>query len=124
MANAVNLQVRCRAASLREVRAAVDTLDNLPLRTFDAVKLAANELVANSIRHSDLSESEQIGISIETLPDRVRIDVRDQGTGFTLPTSEQQSGQRGLAMVQSLSSFVGISHDGHTHAWAEIELTA
>jgi len=27
-------------------------------------------------------------------------------------------------MVQSLSSLVGISHDGHTHAWAEIELTA
>ena len=122
MANSVKLQVRCRPESLREVRDSVDTLNSLSTRAFDAVKIATNELVANSVGHSDLGEDDHIDITIETLSDRVRIDVRDQGAGFTLPMIERPSG-RGLAMVQALSSFMGISHNGITHAWAEIALT-
>ena len=121
MANFITLQIPCRPASLTELRDSVDRLDNLPTRTFDAVKLATNELVANSIKHSGLDENDQIDITIETLPDRVRIDVRDQGSGFTLPTDGAPRG-RGLAMVQALSSLMGISHNGITHAWAEITL--
>jgi hypothetical protein len=60
MPNLLKLRVLCRPASLREVRDCVDTLDNLPLETFDAVKLATNKLGSNSIGHSGLGEDDHI----------------------------------------------------------------
>jgi two-component sensor histidine kinase len=120
--DSLTLRVLCRPASLREVRRSVDTLDNLPPRTFDAVKLATNELVSNSIAHAGLGEDDHIEITIETQADRVRIDVRDNGDGFTMPTVVERPGGRGLPMVQALSSVMGICHNGVTHAWAEVAL--
>jgi two-component sensor histidine kinase len=125
MATSLNLRVRCRPESLREVRDAVDTLDTLDQRTFDAVKLATNELVANSVGHSGLGEDAYIEVTVARQRDLVRIDVYDAGGGFTLPDGQpRRFGGRGLAMVQSLSTLMGISHNGITRAWAEIEVGA
>jgi len=125
MATSLSLRVSCRPEALREVRDAVDTLDTLDQRTFDAVKLATNELVANSIGHSGLGKDAYIEITVATQRDLVRIDVHDAGGGFTLPDSQpRRFGGRGLAMVQSLSTLMGISHNGITRAWAEIEVGA
>jgi two-component sensor histidine kinase len=125
MATSFSLQVRCRPESLQAVRDAVDTLDALDQRTFDAVKLVTNELVGNSVGHSGLGDDAHIEITVARQRDFVRIDVHDAGGGFTLPDPQpQRFGGRGLAMVQALSTVVGISHDGETHAWAEITLAA
>ena len=125
MATSFSLQVRCRPESLQAVRDAVDTLDALDQRTFDAVKLVTNELVGNSVGHSGLGGDAHIEITVARQRDFVRIDVHDAGGGFTLPDAQpQRFGGRGLAMVQALSTVVGISHDGETHAWAEIALAA
>jgi two-component sensor histidine kinase len=125
MATSLSLRVRCRAESLQEVRDAVDTLDTLDQRTFDAVKLATNELVANSVGHSGLGEDAYIEVTVARQRDLVRIDVYDAGGGFTLPDGQpQRFGGRGFAMVQSLSTLMGISHNGITRAWAEIEVGA
>ena len=125
MATSLSLRVRCRPESLREVRDAVDTLDTLDQRTFDAVKLAANELVANSVAHSGLDEDDYIEVTVARQRDLVRIDVHDAGDGFTMPDGQpQRFGGRGLAMVQALSTLMGISHTGITHSWAEIALAA
>jgi two-component sensor histidine kinase len=125
MATSFSLQVRCRPESLQAVRDAVDTLDALDQRTFDAVKLVTNELVGNSVGHSGLDDDAHIEITVARQRDFVRIDVHDAGGGFTLPDPQpQRFGGRGLAMVQALSTVVGISHDGETHAWAEITLAA
>jgi two-component sensor histidine kinase len=122
MPTSFNLRVRCRPESLREVRDAVE-LDDLDQGTFDAVKLVTNELAGNSIGHSGLGEDDYIEVTVARQCDLVRIDVRDAGTGFTLPDAEpQQLGGRGFTIVQALSTLVGISHNGETHAWAEIEL--
>jgi two-component sensor histidine kinase len=121
MATSLNLQVSCRPESLRDVRDAVDTLDTLDQRTLDAVKLVTNELVSNSVGHSGMSPDDYIEVTVARQRACVRIDVHDQGTGFTLPDG-QRNGGRGLAIVQALSTLVGISHDGHTHAWAEVSL--
>ena len=64
MATSFSLQVRCRPDSLRAVRDAVDTLDTLDQRTFDAVKLVTNELVGNSVGHSGLGEDDYIEITV------------------------------------------------------------
>ena len=125
MATSFSLQVRCRPESLRAVRDAVDTLDALDQRTFDAVKLATNELVGNSVGHSGLDDDVYIEITVARQRDLVRIDVHDAGGGFTLPDGPpRRFGGRGFAMVQALSTVVGISHDGETHAWAEIAVAA
>ena len=125
MATSFSLQVRCRPDSLRAVRDAVDTLDTLDQRTFDAVKLVTNELVGNSVGHSGLGEDDYIEITVARQPELVRIDVHDAGSGFTLPDGRSRRfGGRGFAMVQALSTVVGISHNGETHAWAEIALPA
>ena len=123
MATSINLQVRCRPESLRELRAEVDTLEGLAARAFDVVKLIANELASNSIQHSDLGEHDQIEVAVETRRDHVRVDVHDSGAGFVLRTAPGGGGL-GLPMVQRLSREFGISHTGHTHAWAEISLSA
>jgi two-component sensor histidine kinase len=117
------MQLSCRPESLRELRQAVDTLDDLAPSVADAVKIVANELAANSIRHSDLDENDPIDIAIETRHEDVRIDVRDNGTGFTPWSKPRGSGGHGLPIVQSLSRAFGISHNGQTHAWAEISLS-
>ena len=84
-----------------------------------------NELVANSVGHSALGEDAYIKVTVAMQRDLVRIDVHDRGVGFTMPDGQpQQFGGRGFAIVQALSTLVGISHDGETHAWAEIELAA
>jgi two-component sensor histidine kinase len=125
MATSFSLQVRCRPESLQAVRDAVDTLDALDQRTFDAVKLVTNELVGNSVGHSGLDDDAYIGITVARQRDLVRIDVHDNGSGFAMPDGQpQRFGGRGLAMVQALSTIVGISHDGETHAWAEIARAA
>jgi len=125
MATSLSLRVSCRPEALREVRDAVDTLDTLNQRTFDAVKLATNELVANSVGHSGLGGDAYIEVTVARQRDLVRIDVHDAGCGFSLPDGRpQRFGGRGLPMVQVLSTVVGISHTGETHAWAEIALAA
>src|SRR4029453_10474557 len=85
MATSLRVQVRCRPESLREVRDAVDTLDDLDQRIFDAVKLVTNELVGNSIGHSGLGEDDYIEITVARQRHLVRIDIHDAGSGFTLP---------------------------------------
>jgi LytS/YehU family sensor histidine kinase len=49
-----------------------------------------------------------------------RIGVRDRGKGFTPPNNHRNGS--GFAMVHGLSGHFGMSGDGHTHAWAKVEL--
>ena len=121
MQSALALQIPCRPASLRQLRESLSGLDLEPEALY-ALILVANELVANSIHHSDLTETEQIDVEVRCEDTRVRIDVRDRGTGFTAPPQNSQSG-RGLPIVQALTGRFGISRNRDTHAWAEIELT-
>ena len=119
MGGSLTLRVRCRPESLSQVRHALARLE-LDETTSAAVAIVANELVGNSVRHSDLSQDGEIEIVVQRVADCIRIDVRDCGTGLTMP--RQGEGGRGLPIVQQLSSRFGISRDQHTHAWAEIEI--
>jgi two-component sensor histidine kinase len=120
VASSLNLDVCCRAESLKLVRAALDDLDGLDPYTRDTLRLVVTELVANAVLHSDLGAEDHITVSVSTNGARVRVDVRDEGTGFTFPTSKVP-GRRGLPLVQSLTNHFGISRNGITHAWAEID---
>jgi signal transduction histidine kinase len=120
MSGSFTLHVRCHPDSLREVRESLVSLKLEPDSLY-AVTAVVHELVANSIRHSDLAEEEQIEIRIRRTGSYVRIDVRDGGTGFTPPQQSSETG-RGFPMVQALSRHFGISRNGQTQAWAEVEI--
>ena len=120
MNGSFTLQVRCHPDSLRRVRESLQGLELEPDALY-AVTVVTHELVANSIRHSDLTEEEQIEIEVRCQGSYVRIDVRDGGTGFTAPQQSTETG-RGFPMVQALSRHFGISRNGQTQAWAEVEL--
>ena len=115
----VHFLIRCCPESLSEARKALDDLEELDPASRQAAKLVLTELLANAVSHSDLSDQAHVDISINTDGPRIRIDVRDHGTGFTFPRDGNLGG-RGLPLVQSLSEHFGISRNGHTHAWAEI----
>ena len=121
MKDSLRLRVPCSPEALRQVRESLLSLGLKPEALY-ALTVVANELVANSIRHSDLTESDQIEIEVRCHANHVRIDIRDRGTGFTSPQGTTEDG-RGFPMVQGLSRHFGISRNGHTHAWAEVELT-
>jgi len=120
MTSFLALKVPCHPESLRRVRESILSLQFEP-EVLEALTVVANELVANSIRHSDLGEADEIDVEVLCDGDHVRIDVRDLGTGFTPPPQIGDNG-RGLPMVQALSRHFGISRNGYTHAWAEVEL--
>ncbi len=120
MQSFLTLKVLCHPESLRQVRESLLSLQLEP-EVLQAVTIVANELVANSIRHSDLTEGHDIDLEVLCHGDHIRIDVRDLGTGFTPPQQIGDNG-RGFPMVQALSRHFGISRNGHTHAWAEVEL--
>jgi anti-sigma regulatory factor (Ser/Thr protein kinase) len=82
-----NLRVSCRAQSLREVRAAVDTLVSIDPKIRETLKLVLSELLANAVTHSGLDESASIEVSVHSDGERARVDVRDKGVGFALPSN-------------------------------------
>jgi two-component sensor histidine kinase len=122
MSRTVNIRVNCRADSLRDVRQSLDQLDDVDQDTLHTLKLVVNELVGNAIKHSDLCDEDEIEIAVTSQAEGLRIDVRDQGSGFTFP-EDNTVGRRGLPLVQSLTDHFGISRNEHTHAWAEIRST-
>ena len=99
----VNLLLRCYPESLSEAREALDDLEELDPASRQAAKLVLTELLANAVSHSDLSDQAHVEISINTDGPRIRIDVRDHGTGFTFPEDGSHGG-RGLPLVQTLSA--------------------
>lgn len=92
---------------------------------FDNVRLLVNELVTNSIRHAGvLLGSEWILLRVTAMPALVRVEVCDPGPGFVpevgAPSVERPSG-RGLYLVDKLADRWGVSNEGTTCVWFEID---
>jgi anti-sigma regulatory factor (Ser/Thr protein kinase) len=108
-----------------DARKALDVLDEqVSPQTLDDLRLLVSELVTNSVRHAGLGEAQTIELKVRLLPDTVRVEVNDQGTGFQ-PTprsaqSEDQSGW-GLYLVSRLSDRWGVTSDGVTRVWFELD---
>lgn len=100
--------------------------DLLPPERFDDARLLVNELVTNSIRHAGALDTGWIGLRVIATPERLRIEVIDQGPGFDPhfepPTLEQTSG-RGLFLIDALADRWGVNTDRGTAVWAEMDLT-
>jgi anti-sigma regulatory factor (Ser/Thr protein kinase) len=88
------------------------------------VSLLVSELVTNSVRHAGLGRRSAIIMSVQVCHEAVRVEVFDEGPGFEpvlpSPTFSQDSGW-GLYLVRRVADRWGVSHEGMTRVWFEID---
>ncbi|MDQ5816383.1 MAG: ATP-binding protein [Actinomycetota bacterium] len=101
--------------------------DAIPERLYDDLSLLVNELVTNSIRHAQLGADGWIKVYAAVSSGVVRAEVTDSGAGFS-PVIAQPAlmdvGGRGLFLLEELADRWGVSQDGQTRAWFEIDLAS
>jgi anti-sigma regulatory factor (Ser/Thr protein kinase) len=96
--------------------------DGLDPEAMDDVRLVVSELVDNAYLHG----RGEIRLIVERRPDRVRIEVVDEGRGAAVRIRErgpEQLGGHGLKLVDALAADWG-AFEGTTHVWAELEIAA
>ena len=108
-----------KAASI--ARDVVRSLDELPPEAMSDLELLVSEVVGNSIRHSDVNESREIGLRMFMGTQEVRIEIDDPGPGFapelrTPPPLDETAG-RGLFLVDRLSDCWGVDIRDGTTVW-------
>jgi anti-sigma regulatory factor (Ser/Thr protein kinase) len=91
----------------------------------DALRLLVSEVVTNSIRHAGLGPDDEITLTVAPAQRAVRVEVLDRGRGFDparvpAPTSHQLGGW-GLYLVGKLADRWGVSNEGATRVWFEID---
>src|SRR5919109_4061740 len=82
------------------------------------LKLALTEAASNSVRHAYGEDVGIVEISYELLPDRLVIEVTDDGTGFdpTAPRSvpdDLSEGGLGIAIIRAIADDVEIGAASH-----------
>jgi anti-sigma regulatory factor (Ser/Thr protein kinase) len=95
-----------RTSALSARRFVSDAIVNVPHEVTETIALIASELATNCVRHA----ASAFEIRIEQLPDRVHIEVEDDGAGDPVlrsPGLEDTSG-RGLQIVQALADEWGV----------------
>jgi anti-sigma regulatory factor (Ser/Thr protein kinase) len=108
-------QPDCAAIARRHASAMVGSgLSSIEL---DDLKLVVTELVENGFRHG----SGQIRLTLERQPERVRVEVSDEGEGAAIKIREEgaELGGWGLRLVDQLSVAWG-AYEGTTNVWADL----
>jgi serine phosphatase RsbU (regulator of sigma subunit)/integral membrane sensor domain MASE1/anti-sigma regulatory factor (Ser/Thr protein kinase) len=106
-------------------RRAIEELDPGLERALCAnLRLLVSELVTNSIRYADAPATAAVELHGIVFHDRVRVEVTDHGSGFEPPTGTPDADSRsgwGLYLVDQLADRWGVTSDGGTGAWFEID---
>jgi anti-sigma regulatory factor (Ser/Thr protein kinase) len=90
----------------------------------ETMRLLVSELVTNSVRHARLEDDGWINLSVEENPRALRVAVTDPGVGFEERPGPPQPGDPsgwGLHLVEQLADRWGVSRDGETMVWFEID---
>jgi len=84
-------------------------LHELPEETLGDLKLALTEACTNSVRHAYAEGEGEVEILYELYPDRLVVEVGDEGTGFTPATETTAAGDDlsegglGIAIIRALT---------------------
>ena len=109
------------SAPERARRSLDEMLGTVDEELLEDIRLLVNELVTNSVKFAG---SGAIELKMEASDDAVRVEVVDEGPGFSPffeePTLEDTSG-RGLFLVEALADRWGVRMNGKTCVWFEIE---
>jgi len=109
-------------ASARDFANGLDL--GLDAEAADQVELMVSEVVTNSVLHAGLATGDPIELSIRSLPDRVRVEVGDWGSGFESrerPRTGGLIGGWGLVIVDRLASRWGTTEGPRFGVWFELD---
>ena len=85
---------------------------------YEDVLLVVSELVSNSVRHTD---TDDIDVRVESNDGHVRVEVSDDGPGFTSATPRLDG--LGLTIIEKIADSWGMaSSDDRFTVWAELKL--
>ncbi len=122
------LQLPREDTAASEARRAVNGLRHLVGDATDDVLVAVSEVVSNAVRHSNAAADDRVDFKVLEGGGRVRVEVRDGGTGFSGPSAaaldlerdlDRDSG-RGLGMVARMADDWGIDTADGTTVWFEL----
>jgi anti-sigma regulatory factor (Ser/Thr protein kinase) len=121
----VEVDLACDPDSAAEARRTLGEFagELSPDRLEDA-RLLVSELVTNAVRHAGLGDDQVISLTVSSLADGLRIEVRDPGRGFDLTEPEPDPGRPsgwGLYLVSELSDRWGIDRSRDTRVWFELD---
>ena len=91
----------------------------MPEHVRERVMLPLSELVANSVLHSGLGSSQEVEVSVRSIPGGLHVEVVDQGTGIDDPTPPPSGEHFGLLFVDRVSDRWGYTNRP-TRVWFEI----
>ena len=121
----VQLDLPCEPGSVGRARDALEQFgDHVDERRLGDLRLLVSEVVTNAVRHAGMTEGETIRLEIaDSAGGRVRVEVSDQGTGFT-PTPRdpdlERPGGWGLYLVEELADRWGVETGNRTLVWFEL----
>jgi len=87
--------------------------------------LAVTEVVTNSVLHAGVAPPQRIDLQVSLLPELLRIEVSDQGSGF-IPVPVSSKPDRaprgwGLWLVDQLTDRWGVDRGRSTRVWLEFD---
>jgi serine/threonine-protein kinase RsbW len=121
---AIALTVTADLDAPSAARAAV--VDGLGGRVADDVlsdaRLLVSELVTNSVRHAGLAADGVVHVGAKVTDGMLRLEVHDAGTGGTVaPRTPNREGGFGLHLVEALAHRWGVTREGFTRVWIELD---
>jgi two-component sensor histidine kinase len=88
------------------------------------VNLLVSELVSNSVKHASLMDDQEIQVDANPTDHGIRVEVANPGgaqLANRLPDKAEESGW-GLLLVTKIATRWGITTNGRTLIWFEIDL--
>ncbi len=124
----LSLQLPSRDTSPADARDAMEALAPVLDGAYHDMLVAVSELVTNAVRHAEVGPDARIELQVRRFDDRIRVEVTDEGTGFTKPREvrpleEGQDHGCGLAMVDEFADRWGVDGGDGTTVWLEVDVS-
>jgi len=122
------VRLQAGAGATGEARREIGTLAaDLPGELREDLQLLVSELVANSLRHAELTDEDWIDLHARVAAQTIRVEVSDPGQGFQHRDRAPElslEDKSGLWMLDKIADRWGVVRDGATHVWFETDLPA
>jgi anti-sigma regulatory factor (Ser/Thr protein kinase) len=85
-------------------------------------RLLVSELVSNSVRHAGLAADGVVHVAADVTGGMLRLEVDDAGTAGTVARrAPNREGGFGLHLVDAIAQRWGVTREGFTRVWVELD---